>query len=77
MPVKAKLFIAFAIIPGLMMLSLGVSHWKSADPVRFTINLLLAVVASTLEVWRPGISGSMSLNFLFIPSLIQMVRQEG
>ena len=66
MPVKAKLFIALAIIPGLMMLSLGVSHWESADPVRFTIYLLLAVIASTLKVRLPGISGSLSLNFLFI-----------
>jgi len=66
MPVKAKLFIALAIIPGLMMLSLGISHWESADPVRFTIYLLLALVASTLKVRLPGIRGSISLNFLFI-----------
>ena len=66
MPVKAKLFIALAIIPGLMMLSLGISHWESADPVRFTIYLVLALVASTLKVRLPGIRGSMSLNFLFI-----------
>jgi hypothetical protein len=49
-----------------MMLSLGVSHWESADPVRFIIYLLLAAVASTLKVRLPGITGSMSLNFLFI-----------
>ena len=66
MPVKAKLFIALAIIPGLMMLSLGVSHWESADPMRFTIYLLLAVAASTIKVRLPGIRGSLSLNFLFI-----------
>jgi len=66
MPVKAKLFIALASIPGLMMLSLGVSHWESADPVRFTIYLLLAVAASTIKVRLPGIRGSLSLNFLFI-----------
>jgi len=66
MPTKAKLFIAFAIIPGLIMLSLGVSHWESTDPVRFTIYLLLALVASTLKVQLPGLTGTMSLNFLFI-----------
>jgi hypothetical protein len=66
MPVKAKLFIALAIIPGLMMLSLGVSHWESVDPVRFTIYLLLALVASTLKVRLPGVTVSLSLNFLFI-----------
>jgi len=66
MPVKAKVFIALAIIPGVMMLSLGISHWESADPVRFTAYLLLAVAASTLRVRLPGISGSLSLNFLFI-----------
>jgi hypothetical protein len=66
MPTKAKLFIALAIIPGLTMLSLGVSHWESADPVRFTIYLLLALVASTLKVRLPGVTGTMSMNFLFI-----------
>lgn len=66
MPVKAKFFIALAIIPGLIMLSLGVSHWESADPQRFTIYLLLALVASTLKVRLPGLTGTMSLNFLFI-----------
>ena len=66
MPTKAKLFIALAIIPGLIMLSLGVSHWESTNPVRFTIYLLLALVASTLKVRLPGLTGTMSLNFLFI-----------
>ena len=66
MPAKAKLFIALAIIPGLIMLSLGVSHWETADPLRFTIYLLLALVASTLKVRLPGVTGTMSLNFLFI-----------
>lgn len=66
MPTKAKLFIALAIIPGLIMLSLGVSHWESTDPMQFTIYLLLALVASTLKVRLPGLTGTMSLNFLFI-----------
>src|SRR5947199_10826107 len=66
MPTKAKTFIALAIVPGLMMLALGISHWESDDPVRFTIYLLLALVASTLKVRLPGITGTMSLNFLFI-----------
>jgi len=66
MPAKAKLFIALAIIPGLVMLSLGVAHWESADPARFAIYLLLALIASTLKVRLPGVTGSVSLNFLFI-----------
>jgi hypothetical protein len=66
MPAKAKLFIALAIIPGVIMLSLGVSHWESADRLRFAIYLLLALVASTLKVRLPGLTGTMSLNFLFI-----------
>ena len=66
MPAKAKFFIALAIIPGLTMLALGVAHWESADPVRFTIYLLLALVASTLKIRLPGVTGTLSLNFLFI-----------
>jgi len=66
MPTRAKLFIALAIVPGLIMLSLGVAHWESADPLRFAIYLTLALVASTLKVRLPGLTGTMSLNFLFI-----------
>src|SRR5437879_6834895 len=66
MPTRAKTFIALAIVPGLMMLALGISHWESDDPVRFTIYLLLALIASTLKVRLPGLTGTMSLNFLFI-----------
>ena len=66
MPSKAKFFIALAIIPGLTMLGLGVAHWESADPARFTVYLLLALVASTLKVRLPGLTGTLSLNFLFI-----------
>src|SRR5713226_1484089 len=66
MPNKAKIFVALAIVPGVTMLALGISHWECADSVRFTIYLLLALVASTLKVRLPGITGTMSLNFLFI-----------
>ena len=66
MPTKAKTFVTLAIVPGVMMLVLGVSNWECADAVRFTIYLLLALVASTLKVRLPGITGTMSLNFLFI-----------
>ena len=66
MPTKAKFFIALAIIPGFMMLSLGIGHWECGDPVQFTVYLLLALVASTLKVRLPGLTGTMSLNFLFI-----------
>src|SRR6266852_9345536 len=66
MPTKAKIFVALAIVPGVTMLALGVSHWECADSVRFTIYLLLALVASTLKVRLPGVTGTMSVNFLFI-----------
>src|SRR4029077_12312114 len=49
-----------------IMLSFGVVHWESSDPLRFAIYLLLALVASTLKVRLPGLTGTMSLNFLFI-----------
>jgi hypothetical protein len=48
------------------MLSLGVSHWESADPGRFTVYLVLALIASTLKVRLPRVAGSLSFNFVFI-----------
>jgi diguanylate cyclase (GGDEF)-like protein/putative nucleotidyltransferase with HDIG domain len=41
-------------------------HPTSHQPIKFSCYLLVAVVASRLKVNLPGITGTMSVNFLFI-----------
>jgi hypothetical protein len=39
----------------------------SRDPLKFLCYLVIALVASRLKVNLPGITGTMSVNFLFLP----------
>ena len=48
------------------MVALGLLHWRSEDPARYLGYLLIAVLASTLKVKLPGVTGTMSVSFLFI-----------
>ena len=65
-PLRARLFIGWVGVGGLLLLSSGLANWKSHDPAQFISYLAIAVVASRLKVKLPGIAGTMSVNFLFI-----------
>jgi len=41
-------------------------HWSSREPLKFICYLLVGLLASRLKVKLPGITGTMSVNFLFI-----------
>ena len=41
-------------------------HWQTIDPVKFLCYMAVAVLASSLKIKLPGITGTMSVNFLFI-----------
>lgn len=68
MPVttRAKIYIAWVAAVGLTILAMGLFQWTSANPARYLLLLVLALVAATLKVRLPGITSSMSVNFLFI-----------
>jgi diguanylate cyclase (GGDEF)-like protein/putative nucleotidyltransferase with HDIG domain len=67
MPLKAKVFVSSLVaLVGLAVLTFGVSHWQSQDLTRYLCYFFLAMGASCLKVRLPGITGTMSVNFLFI-----------
>jgi hypothetical protein len=66
MPKHAQLYIAWVLAAGSMLLVAAFAHWGCADPVRFATYLLLALVAGTLKIRLPGLSGTYSLTFLFV-----------
>jgi diguanylate cyclase (GGDEF)-like protein/putative nucleotidyltransferase with HDIG domain len=66
MPLRARFFITVTSALGIFALAFSLWHWQCADLTRFFCYLLVAVLASSLKIYLPGIDGTMSVNFLFI-----------
>jgi diguanylate cyclase (GGDEF)-like protein/putative nucleotidyltransferase with HDIG domain len=62
----ARVFIAVVVLCGISVLTYTVLHGASRDPLKFLCYLIIALVASRLKVNLPGITGTMSVNFLFL-----------
>ena len=62
----AKLFIALVVLMGLGTLTYAAEHQSSKNIAEFICYLGIAVLASRLKVNLPGITGTLSVNFLFI-----------
>src|SRR5579859_5292252 len=59
-------FILLQLVIGCPLLPYALFHWHSADWVRFSCFMLVALGASLFKVRLPGIQATMSANFLFI-----------
>jgi diguanylate cyclase (GGDEF)-like protein/putative nucleotidyltransferase with HDIG domain len=66
LPAAAKLFISTVIVGGTAILIFGGIHQQSKNIAEFICYLGIAVLASRLKVNLPGITGTLSVNFLFI-----------
>ena len=64
--VAAKLFITLIIVAGTATLLYGGIHQSSRNIAEFICYLGIAILASRLKVSLPGITGTLSVNFLFI-----------
>ncbi|HLJ46422.1 MAG TPA: HD domain-containing phosphohydrolase [Bryobacteraceae bacterium] len=63
---KAKLYIGFIITVGGFILVSELTRWESQDVLRYLCYLILAVLSSRLKVTLPGVTGTMSVFFIFI-----------
>ena len=61
-----RAFIAAVVVFGMIVLTYTVLHGRSQNPVKFFCYLVIALAASRLKVNLPGITGTMSVNFLFL-----------
>ena len=66
MNTKAKAFIAAIALGGLWALHQASREWHSEDSLRFLAYLLVSICGSGLKMSLPGVSGTVSTNFLFI-----------
>jgi diguanylate cyclase (GGDEF)-like protein/putative nucleotidyltransferase with HDIG domain len=62
----AKVFISLVVIAGTGVLLYSAIHPTSKNIAKFICYLLVAFLASRLKVHLPAITGTMSVNFLFI-----------
>ena len=65
-PRKATAYIALIVFAGTIILSHGLWHWTSQEPLRYLSYCAIALLASGMKVTLPAISATMSLNFLFV-----------
>jgi len=70
LPASAKLYLGMVIASGLGLLSWGALEWESAGLVRFTTFLAIALVASGCKVRLPGMTETVSLNFVVLLAAI-------
>jgi hypothetical protein len=61
----AKTYIATVILTGVAATAFALSHWRSDDPTRFAVFLLLFLAAATLKCRVPGVAGTYSPVFFF------------
>src|ERR1700677_1678840 len=62
----AKLFIGLVVTVGTGVLLFGAIHQSSKNIAQFICYLGIAVLGSRMKVNLPGITGTMSVNFLFV-----------
>jgi diguanylate cyclase (GGDEF)-like protein/putative nucleotidyltransferase with HDIG domain len=61
-----RAFIAVVVLCGISVLALSILPRTSDNPLKFLCYLAIALAASRLKVNLPGITGTMSVNFLFL-----------
>ena len=66
MPKQARIFLITVCMAGLAAAIYGVVSWHIDDGAKFIAYLLTAMLASRLKVELPEITGTISVNFLFI-----------
>ena len=66
MSAAPRFFIAVVVLCGTTVLTYSVWRGGSENPLTFFCYLVIALAASRLKVNLPGITGTMSVNFLFL-----------
>src|SRR5262249_29778496 len=66
LPITAQVFVFLTLLAGTFTVAIGFAQFGFTDPLRLFIYLLCALVAAILKVRLPGITATMSVNFLFV-----------
>src|SRR5207244_2368332 len=64
--IAARAYITCTAAAGALLLSLGITRWTGTQPVRFLCFLTLAVLCSVWKVSLPGVTSTLSVNYVFV-----------
>jgi len=62
----AKLYIGLIITAGMSCIGVATATWRCPEPVQYFGYLTVALLASRLKVQLPGITGTMSVTYVFV-----------
>ncbi|HEV1288188.1 MAG TPA: HD domain-containing phosphohydrolase, partial [Bryobacteraceae bacterium] len=63
---KVRLFVSITGILGSIVVATSLAGWESADLLKYTGFLLMALASSGMRIRVPGMPGTLSLNFVFV-----------
>jgi diguanylate cyclase (GGDEF)-like protein/putative nucleotidyltransferase with HDIG domain len=66
LPRKARAYVAFTAAVGAASLVAAIATWDSPDFFRYAAFVLVAIASSGMRIRVPGITGTLSLTFLFV-----------
>ncbi len=66
LPSKARAYIGLTAVLGSASLVAAIVTWDSPDFFKYTAFLLVAIASSSMRIRVPGITGTLSLTFLFV-----------
>ena len=66
MKLAPRVYSAAVVACGVSIMTYTILHGSCHDPLKFSCYLAVALAASRLKVTLPGITGTMSVNFLFL-----------
>lgn len=77
LPTKARSFIGLVTALGVAVFALSCANWESPDLLKFGGFLMVAIFSSGLRIRVPGVTGTLSLTFLFVLfGIIQLTPSE-
>src|SRR5579872_321365 len=66
LPLKARIYIGLTALLGISVLAMACANWESPDLFEYGGFLLVAIGSSGMRISVPGITGTLSLTFLFV-----------
>ena len=66
LPLPAKSYIAALTLASLGIVIYCVMTWRTADMGQFLLYLVCGVMCASMKVWLPGITGTLSVHYLFV-----------
>jgi diguanylate cyclase (GGDEF)-like protein/putative nucleotidyltransferase with HDIG domain len=66
LPLTARIYILAVIVAALAVSGYSAAVWRTADMGQFLLYLVCGILCSNLKVGLPGITGTLSVNYLFI-----------